>query len=212
MALVVIAAVSSALEWNAPTQSRPWIPVGEAFLVAVLLASASQQTYLLPYLAVPPIVAGVRHGWVTTVNAGFAAASTTLVTLAVMPDTEAMRARIVEAAPWIVIGMGVGMLASWQTRSMREMEARHEPFAVANQLVSQLHALASRGSVGLDSVQLAAELETALRTATGATRSAVFVHGRRSEPELLSSFPSASLTPAPHPDRTALMRARTRKP
>lgn len=199
VALIVIAAVSSALEWNAPAHSRPWIPVGEAFLVAVLLASGPLQPSLLLYLAVPPIVAGVRHGWVTTVNAGFATAVTTLLTLAVMPDAGAMNEPIFEAAPWIFIGMGVGLLASWQTRSMRDVEARQAPFAAANQLVSQLHTLASRGTVGLDSAQQAAELETALRAATGATRSAVFIHGRRSEPELLSSHVVDEQTP-PAPD------------
>lgn len=203
LALVVIAAVSSALEWNAPSQSRPWIPVGEAFIVAVLLASGPLQPGLLLYLAIPPIVAGVRHGWVTTVNAGFATAITTVLTLAVIPDSGAMRDRMLEAAPWIFIGMGVGLLASWQTRSMRDVEARQAPFAAANQLVSQLHTLASRGTVGLDSAQQAAELETALRAVTGATRSAVFIYGRRSEPELLSSHAERTRTSsAPTPDAT----------
>lgn len=201
VALVVIAAVSSALEWNAPAHSRPWIPVGEAMLVAVLLSSGPLRPSLLLYLAVPPIVAGVRHGWVTTVNAGFAVAVTTLCTVAVMPDTGAVRDRVLEATPWVIIGMGVGLLASWQTRSMRDIEARQAPFVAANQLVSQLHVLASRGSVGLDSVQQAVELEAALRAETGATRSAVFIHRRRSEPELLSSHSADSPTPiAPAPN------------
>lgn len=185
--LVVIAAVSSMLEWDAPAHSRPWIPVGEAFLVAVLLASGPLQPSLYIYLAVPPIVAGVRHGWVTTINAGFVTAVTTLSTLAVTSVPATLPDRALEATPWLVIGMGVGLLASWQSRSMRDMEARQAPFAAANQLVTQLHTLASRGSVGLDSVQLAAELETALRSATGATRSAVFIQGHRPEPDMLSS-------------------------
>ncbi|WP_159081629.1 sensor histidine kinase [Nocardioides sediminis] len=194
-ALVVIAAVSSALEWNAPAHSRPWIPVGEAFLVAVLLASGPLQPSLLLYVAIPPIVAGVRHGWVTTVNAGFVTGVTTICTLTVMPDSGATRERILEAAPWIVTGIGVGLLASWQSRSMRDLETRQAPFAAANQLVSQLHGMASRGTVGLDSAQLAAELETALRTETGATRSAVFIHGPSPQPELLSSHAGDDLMP-----------------
>lgn len=194
-ALMVIGAVSTALEWNAPAESRPWIPVGEAFLVAVLLASAPLQPSLLVYLAVPPVVAGVRHGWVTTVNAGIVTGVTTLVTLTLMPETDVLSERVRESTPWVVMGIGVGLLATWQSRAMRDVEARRAPYVTANQLVSQLHALASRGTVGLDSVQLAADLETALRATTGATRSAVFIHGRRSEPDLLSSYGG----PVPNP-------------
>lgn len=188
VALVVIATVSSVLEWDSPRLSTRWIPIAEAFLVAVLLASGPLQPSLFIYLAVPPIVAGVRHGWVTTVNAGFIIAATTLSTLALTPGTGAVGDRVLAATPWLVIGMGVGLLATWQSRSMRDIEARRAPFATANQLVSQLHSLASRGTVGLDSVQLAAELETSLRTATGATQSAVFIQGRRSDLDLLSSY------------------------
>ncbi|KRF36290.1 histidine kinase [Nocardioides sp. Soil805] len=195
VALVVIGAVSSALEWNAPAHSRPWIPIGEAFLVAVLLASAPLQPSLLVYLAVPPIVAGVRHGWVTTVNAGFVSGVTTLATLALVADTGVVPDRVAESAPWVVVGMGVGLLASWQSRSMRDVEARQAPYAAANQLLSQLHNLASRGSVGLDSVQLAAEMESTLRAETGASRSAVFIHGHRSDPDLLSSYGAEVLAP-----------------
>lgn len=194
-AITLVAGVSSALEWNAPRLSRPWIPVGEALLIGVLLASAPSQPSLLVYLSVPPIAAGVRHGWVTTVNAAVVLVATTLSTLALMTPAALMRDRITESAPWLVIGMGVGLLASWQSRSMRELETRQAPYATANQLVSQLHTLASRGAVGLDSVQLAAELETALRSATGADRSAVFVRGRRSEPDLLSSFGDGVVAP-----------------
>lgn len=196
--LVVIGSVSTALEWNVTSHSRPWIPIGEAFLVAVLLASAPMQPSLLVYLAVPPIAAGVRHGWVTTVNAASVTGVTTLATLALTADTGVRSERVLESTPWMVIGMGVGLLASWQSRSMRDIEARRAPYVTANQLVSQLHALASHGSVGLDSVQLAGELETALRAATGADRSAVFVHGRRSDPDLLSSYGDQVPTQAAH--------------
>ena len=169
VALVVIAAVSSALEWNAPAHSRPWIPVGEAFLVAVLLASA-------PVAAQPPASTWpCRRSWPGCATAGSrpstpasSPASPPSPTLAVMSDAGAARDRVLESAPWLVIGLGVGLLASWQSRSMRDLEARQAPYVTANQLMSQLHALASRGTVGLDSVQLAAELETALRAATGA--------------------------------------------
>lgn len=203
VALLVIAAVSSVLEWDVTPTSRPWIAVGEALLVAVLLASGPFGPSLLVYLSIPPIVAGVRHGWVTTLNAGIVAGVATLLTLVLVP-TGVVRERLVESTPWIVIGIGVGLLASWQSRSMRNLAARQAPYATANQLVTQLHALASRGTLGLDSVQLAAELEAALRAATGATRSAVFIYGRRSEPELLSSYGAGTNTPsAPDPAATS---------
>ncbi|UUZ59713.1 histidine kinase [Nocardioides sp. B-3] len=147
--------------------------------------SAPEQPALLAYLAVPPIVAGVRHGLVTTINAVVTGVVAVLVTVSVTP-TSAELGRLASATPWLVVGLGTGIPASWQSRSVRILEARQAPYVAANQLMSQLHQLAQRGRLGLDSAQLAAELEAALRSATGAESSAVFVHGTDDSVSLLS--------------------------
>ena len=71
------------------------------------------------------------------------------------------------AAFWLVTGLGIGVLAGVQTRSIRTLEQSQAPYVATHQLMSQLHDLASRGEVGLDSVKLATELVGRLRDGTG---------------------------------------------
>jgi len=190
-ALALIAGVTSALEWGTPTARTRWLPVGEALMVALLLSTAREQPGVLAYLAVPPVVAGVRFGLLTTTNATLVAAAASIVTLVVTSDPDGTE-RLTRAAVWLLVGYGVGCLASWQLRSVRDIEASQAPYAAANQLMSQLHQLAQRGRLGLDSAQLAVELETALRTATGAESSAVFVIGNDDSVGLLASHGDAA--------------------
>jgi signal transduction histidine kinase len=190
-AIGVIAGVTSALEWGTPTAGMRWLPVGEALLVALVLMSVPEQPGVLAYLAVPPVVAGVRFGLLTTTNATLVAAAASVATVLISSDPDGGE-RLTRAAVWLLVGYGVGLLASWQLRSVRDIEARQAPYAAANQLMSQLHQLAQRGRLGLDSAQLAVELETALRTATGSESSAVFVHGSDDSVGLLASHGDAA--------------------
>ncbi|MEO5662946.1 MAG: histidine kinase [Nocardioides sp.] len=183
--IALIASAASALEWGTPTARTRWLPVGEALLVALLLMIIPEQTGLLAYMAVPPVVAGVRFGLVTTANATFVAAMAAVISVVASSDPDTGE-RLTRAAVWLLAGFGVGALASWQLRSVRDIEAREAPYAAANQLMSQLHQLARRGRLGLDSAQLAVELETSLRSATGAESSAVFVYGADDSVSLLS--------------------------
>lgn len=183
--LALIAGVASALEWGTPTARMRWLPVGEALLVTLVLMTALEQPEVVAYLAVPPVVAGIRFGLLTTTNATLVAAAASVATVVFSSDPDGSE-RLTRAAVWLLAGFGAGLLASWQLRSVRDIEARHAPYAAANQLMSQLHQLARRGRLGLDSAQLAAELETALRAATGAESSAVFVLGTDDSVSLLS--------------------------
>lgn len=173
-ALVLIAGVVSSLELIAGSRTVRGMPIAEAGLAAIVLTSGPLHPGLLAYLAIPPIVAGVRHGLVTTVNTVIVAGLTVLATVR-LDSAASDLDRLTEAAPWLAIGLGVGLLASWQSRSLRDLEARQAPYAAAHQLMARLHQLAQEGSLGLDSASLAAELDVALRRATGAARCAVFV-------------------------------------
>ena len=154
--------------------------------------TAPEQPGVLAYLAVPPVVAGVRFGLLTATNATLVAAAASVVTVVVSSDPDERRAARPAPPCGCWLGYGVGLLASWQLRSVRDIEARQAPYAAANQLMSQLHQLAQRGRLGLDSAQLAVELETALRTATGAESSAVFVIGADDSVGLLASHGDAA--------------------
>ena len=190
-AIALIAGATSALEWGTPTVSTRWLPVGESLLVALLLMSTPEQPGVLAYLAVPPAVAGVRFGLVTATNAIFVAAAASIVTAVVSGDPGSAD-RLARAALWLLAGYGVGLLATWQLRSVRDIEARQAPYAAANQLMSQLHHLARRGRVGLDSAQVATDLGLALRAATGAEQSAVFIDAGGGAVDLLASHGATS--------------------
>ena len=172
--LVLAASVTSLLEWM--TRNRPlhWHAVAEAVAVTVLLVATQSTSELGAYLAVPAIAAGVRHGLVTTLNVTLVAVLTVAATVAADPASDALR-RSGETGPWLAIGLGVGLLASLQSRSTRTMAARQAPYATAHQLMERIHRLARSGSLGLDSAALASDLDSAMQRASGCARSTVFV-------------------------------------
>lgn len=172
--LALVAAVTSLLEWM--TRNRPphWHAVGEAVAVTTLLLATQSISDLGAYLAVPPIAAGVRHGLVTTLNVTLVSGLTAAATVTADPDGEPL-ANLAQALPWLVIGLGVGLLASWQSRSTRDLAARQAPYEAAHHLMARIHQLASSGSLGLNSATLATDLDVAIRRATGGARSTTFV-------------------------------------
>ena len=169
-----VAAVSSLLEWMTRNRPTPWHVVGEAIAVSTLLVGTQSMQDLGAYLAVPPIVAGVRHGLVATLNVSLISGLSVIATLAADITSNAWTS-VGYALPWLVIGFGVGLLASWQSRTTRSLAARQAPYAAAHQLMERIHRLATSGSLGLDSTALASDLDAAMREASGCARSTVFV-------------------------------------
>ena len=172
--LTLVAAVVSLLEWTTRNRPTHWHAVGEAVAVTVLVVGTGSTSELGAYFAVAPIAAGVRHGLVTTLNVSLISGLSVAATVATQPGSGAL-GRVGATLPWLVIGLGVGLLASWQSRSTRDLAARQAPYEAARQMMARIHELASSGSVGLDSASLAMELDTAMRGATGGARSTVFV-------------------------------------
>jgi signal transduction histidine kinase len=172
--LGIVAVVSSLLEWATRNRPTHWQATGEALAVTVLLVSTHAVPELGAYLTVAPIIAGVRYGLVTTLNVTLISGLAATASVAANPQDDAL-ARLGETVPWLVIGVGVGLLASWQSRSTRDQAARQAPYAAAHHLMARIHHLASSGTLGLDSASLAMELDASMREATGAARSTVFV-------------------------------------
>lgn len=172
--LALVAAVTSLLEWMTRDRPSHWHAVGEAVAISTLVVSTDSISHLGAYLAVPPIAAGVRHGLVTTLNVTLMSGLAVAATVATQSATDSLT-RLGGTAPWLAIGLGVGSLASWQSRSTRTMAARQAPYVTAHQLMARIHRLARSGNVGLNSASLAVELDVAMRMATGGVRSTVFV-------------------------------------
>jgi signal transduction histidine kinase len=144
----------------------------EGVLVAFVLVSTAVQPGLMAYLAVPPVVAGIRHGIVTTTNTvlltGISAVATVSANPALLDSS-----RLTEAAPWLAAGFGVGILASWQSRSLRLVVAQQAPFVAAHELMTKVHDLARRDAAALNTTLVAQELDAELVRTTGALRSTV---------------------------------------
>ncbi|PVG82746.1 ATPase [Nocardioides gansuensis] len=177
-ALFVIATVCCVLDLGVSGRATLWIPVVEGMLAAVVLASGIKVTPpLMIYLAVPLVVAGIRRGSVTTLNT-FLATGSTLAVAWYGAEVLGLEATFASAAvPWLSVGLGAGLLAGWQTRSLRVLEAAQAPYAAAHQLMSQLHTLTKAGTVGLDPVSSATALVNEVRDRTGAIRAALYVYG-----------------------------------
>ena len=174
LVLAIVAAASSLLEWSSRNRLTHWHSVAEAVAVTIIIVGTSSSSSPVAYLAVPPVVAGVRHGLVTTINVTLLSALTAAATFALEPGGDALEGAAA-CAPWLAIGLGVGLLASWQSRASRDLAARQAPYVAAHHLMARIHQLATSGSLGLDSASLATELEEAMRRATGGARSTVFV-------------------------------------
>jgi signal transduction histidine kinase len=174
LVLAIVAAASSLLEWLSRNRLTHWHSVAEAVAVTIVIVGTSSSSSPVAYLAVPPVVAGVRHGLVTTLNVTLLSAMTAVAAFALEPDGDLVGGAAA-CAPWLAIGLGVGLLASWQSRATRDLAARQAPYAAAHHLMARIHQLATSGSLGLDSASLATELEAAMRAATGGARSTVFV-------------------------------------
>ena len=184
-ALAGVATASGAV-WLRPGHSGPVVyPIAEALLTGILLAAWPGPGGLLAYLVVPPLVAGLRHGWVTTVNTSLVGVAAYGITALAYPATS--QGHFAEATPWHLVGLGVGLLAAWQSRTVREALARRAPDAAAHNLVSRLLDLTRRGDVGLDRNAVASELITAIGEATGVARCAVFLTSERGGTELVAS-------------------------
>ncbi|NYE38908.1 signal transduction histidine kinase [Nocardioides cavernae] len=176
VALGLLAALASLVERVGVESQHRWVPVVEAMLVAAVVGSEpTRDEAILLYLAVPPLVAGIRLGWLSATNAFLVSTAALVIGSRVSADPPSMDV-LQSAGFWLLTGLGVGVLAGVQTRSIRDLEQRQAPYVATHQLMSQLHDLASRGEVGLDSVKLATELAGRLRDGTGATGVAVYGH------------------------------------
>ena len=168
-ALIVVATTASILEWGRmSTSTTRLLTLGEAVAAATIISFRPDASGVLTYIAVPAIAAGVRHGWVITVNTATLAAMVAMGAMWAVHGN-ATGPLVAGLLLWLVVGLGVGMLASWQSRSMRLVEARQAPLTAAHTLMVRLHKLARSGDVGLDTTLIAEELCSAIADVTGTT-------------------------------------------
>lgn len=153
-------------------------------MILVVTASADSGP-LLVCLAVPAVVAGIRHGarsaLLTVLSTG------TIVTLPVLLPPAAVIPLSADALGWLVLGLGGGLLGSVQSRSARRAAAAQASYASAHRLLGQLHNLVQRRAMDLDVTSLAGALRHRVERLTDADSCTVWVRLPTQDIELLSA-------------------------
>lgn len=187
VALAVVTAACCVAELPLAATRTLFVPLAEsAAAVAVLMLGPGPAEPLTVYLVIPALVAGVRLG-------GRAASATVATTTAALFLAHAFGPGghpgpgVLRLVPWVVVGLGAGLLAASLTRTVRRQASREAPYVSAQRLLAQWEGLVAGRQLNLDLSLLCRELQTAVCSATGATGSAVWVRGPRGEPRLLAA-------------------------
>lgn len=176
LGLAIVGAASCGAELHGTRGRTPWVAMAEGVMVSLLIGSASHSVEpLLVYLAIPAVVTGINHGRLATTNTSLASVLTLAAAVVAAQSGSLAWGRISTALPWLVIGLGAGLLAATQTRSLRRLQASQAPYAAAHRLLGQLHSLVRGLPMALDVPTHARALQDCARTATAADTSVVLV-------------------------------------
>lgn len=176
VALATLAAVTSALEFDPLPLVARWIPVAEGVLAVVLISIAGALiSPLLVYLVVPPVVAGVRHGYITAANTTLVMGTALLATSLTADSLGTVPPSLGASIPWLALGLGAGLLAAWQTRSVRALEETQGAYVAAHRLLTQLRNVSSNLVDGLESRSVADRLTSSLLAVPGVTGVSILV-------------------------------------
>ena len=176
LALAILAAVMCAIEYEPDSAIDRWIPVAEGVLAAALVGTTDAPVApLLVYLALPPVVAGLRHGWVTTVNTTLACGMAVVGGYVAAEALDLAAPQLRASLPWLCIGLGTGLMAAWLTRSVRALETVQGPYAAAHRLLTQLRTVSLQLPGGFDSQAVAQRIVESVHREADADRAALFV-------------------------------------
>ncbi len=160
-------------------------PLSPALIVSAEALSAGlviglglpETVILLPYMVVLPLIAALSRG-VVGLSAAVSAETLSIVLLpSVLVGLEAAPQRAEVLAPWLLTGLGAGLLGVWLrqrglTPRSTVVDASYE---AAHRLLTQLRTVTRRLSAGLDPVGMSSQLLTVVHDQLQDTQSAVFV-------------------------------------
>jgi signal transduction histidine kinase len=130
-------------------------PVVEGVLTGLLLAAAGETaTPLLVYLLIPPFAAGVQAGVWGAVLAITGEGCASAAVLVVRDQGTGLTEMLERSAPWMVVGMGLGLLGAWIRASANRVLSEQQRYKSAHRLLGQLHAVARDLPHGLDAPSL----------------------------------------------------------
>jgi len=154
---MMLCVLSAIMSLPVPTTAlRTVMPMAEAVIVGLLVASIGEPaTPLLAYLLVAPFAAGVQAG---ARGAALATASECLAggVVLITESTTASLADLFErSAPWMLVGLGLGLLGSWVRTSTNTVLSEQQRYESAHRLLAQLETVARDLPHGLDTPSLA---------------------------------------------------------
>ncbi len=165
-ALAIVAAVACLVDLGAAPSLARLIPVAEACLAAAVITSSTETSRaLLVYVAVPPVVAGLRLGALSVLNAVLALVVTVTAGGAALTNVEDRAQLAASATVWAAVGAAVGLLAAAQNRRLRALEVLQAPFEPARRAASELYEVTRDQPGSLDLVSTARSLAYAVVTA-----------------------------------------------
>ncbi len=171
-----IAGIAGALAFVTPLPVVAVTTV-EAFVVGLIIGTALPDGYfLLPYLAIPVLIAGLSRGFVG-LAAVLAAELLALGGISQLTPNLALQERYELVAPWLLTALGVGLLGVLLRRvgALAEAPPVNASYESARRLLTQLRTVARRLSSGLDPVSMASQVLTVVHERLDDTRSALFV-------------------------------------
>jgi signal transduction histidine kinase len=175
-AFLALCALAALMSVPLPT-SLPQIvmPVAEGAIVALMLASTGGSgVTLYVYLVVPPFVAGVQSGIAATALVTTAECAAE-VAVAVTSQDALLGGALERTAPWLLVGLGLGLLGAWMRSSDDKNIGDQARYEVAHRLLGQLREVSRQLSSGLDTSTLAHQISERTAESLGATRAAVLI-------------------------------------
>lgn len=132
---------------------------------------------LLPYLAVPSLLAGVGGGLVSTLVVLGAESAALVGLISTSAGLAGLRVASELVAPWLLAAAGTGLLGIWlhQTRTSATNPVSDPSYESARRLLSQLRTVARRLSSGLDTVTMSSQILEIVHVRLDITHSALFV-------------------------------------
>jgi signal transduction histidine kinase len=187
VALWLVAASCCVAELPPTALRAPVVPAAESMAaLAVLELGPRGGEVLLVYLVLPGLVTGVRRGARAVVAISALAVAAAVVLGVVARSAGLDGPRFSQALPWLVVGLGAGLLSARLTRTTRDLATSQAPYVAAQRLLAQWYALEAAPDLDLDVGSLARTLQAAARSATGAHRSGVWVRTPDDAAELLA--------------------------
>ena len=179
LGLCIVATACCSCELQVPRFRMPWISVAEGLMVGLLIGVAGDHIEpLLLYLAIPAVVAGISGGRMGTINTWLATLVGLVAAGAAGRDAGELSHEVGHAVVWLTIGLGAGLLAAHQARSLRRVETAQAPYAAAHRLVGQLHTLMHDLPTVFDVPTQAEAIADMARNAATAARTVVLVSSR----------------------------------